>query len=122
MKTVSKQFIVLINQAPIGCRSGQNAVDAILAISIFDQPVAVIFTEDGVYQLFTGQSIEKSGPKEYRHQFQDLATYGVENLYMDSDSAKQRGIDESDLLLKPDWVDHHQISRILLESSHILTF
>lgn len=122
MKTTSKHFTVLVNQAPFGCRSGQNAVEAILAISIFEQPVAVIFTEDGIYQLITRQNTEKSGLKEYRQQFLDLTSYGVERLYLDSDSARQRGIDGSDLLLEPEWVDHHQITKILQESSHILTF
>jgi tRNA 2-thiouridine synthesizing protein C len=122
MSQNNKRLTFVITRAAYGSSLGQNALEAILATSVFDQPVTVIFTEDGIYQLIARGNTEKLRLKDYRRNFLELPSYGVEKIYIDETSALQRGIAKDDLLPVAEWVDQDQLTALLSNTDHILTF
>jgi len=117
-----RRIAVLITRAAYGSNLSKGALEATLAASIFDQDLSVVFTEDGVYQLLVGEAAETLGLANYRVQLADLPDYGIDKIYIDSESASQRGISPQDVLSVADWISHTQISEIFNRSDHILSF
>lgn len=77
----------------------QEKLDVVLTAAAFDQQVALLFLDDGVFQLKKGQKPEKQGLKDTASIFNALEIYDVNELYMEAESLQERGLKPSDLSL-----------------------
>ena len=118
MKTIT----FVLTRPAYGSGLNSDAVDAILATSIFDQKINIIFTLDGVYQLSPLQQTDEILIKDYRKGFKALSIYGIENIYVDQESALARGIDKEKCAIDSQWITADEIQNIFTESDHILSF
>ena len=77
----------------------QEKLDIILTTAAFDQQVALLFLDDGVFQLKKGQHPEKHGLKETATIFKALEIYDVNDLFIEVESLQERGLKFDDLNL-----------------------
>ena len=77
----------------------QEQLDVILTAAAFDQHVALLFLDDGVFQLKKGQQPEKQGLKDTASIFNALEIYDVKDLYTEIESLQDRGLKPGDLTL-----------------------
>lgn len=77
----------------------QEKLDVILTSAAFDQYVALLFLDDGVFQLKTGQQPEKQGLKDTASIYNALEIYDVNELYTEVESLQERGLKPVDLSL-----------------------
>ncbi len=77
----------------------QEKLDVILTAAAFDQKVALLFLDDGVFQLKKGQQPEKQGLKDTVSIFNALEIYDVNDLYIEVESLQERGLKPGDLNL-----------------------
>jgi len=77
----------------------QEKLDVILTAAAFDQKVALLFLDDGVFQLKKGQQPEKQGLKDTAAIFNALEIYDVNDLYTEVESLQERGLKPGDLSL-----------------------
>jgi len=77
----------------------QERLDVILTAAAFDQKVALLFLDDGVFQLKKGQQPEKQGLKDTASIFNALEIYDVNDLYTEVESLQERGLKPGDLSL-----------------------
>ncbi len=77
----------------------QEKLDVILTAAAFDQHVALLFLDDGVFQLKKGQQPEKQGLKDTASIFNALEIYDVKDLYTEIESLQDRGLKPGDLTL-----------------------
>ena len=77
----------------------QERLDVILTVAAFDQQVALLFLDDGVFQLKQGQQPEKQGLKDTASIFNALEIYDVKDLYVEIESLQERGLKPGDLTL-----------------------
>ena len=77
----------------------QEQLDVILTAAAFDQHVALLFLDDGVFQLKKGQHPEKQGLKDTSSIFNALEIYDVKDLYTEIESLQDRGLKPGDLTL-----------------------
>ena len=77
----------------------QEMLDSILTTAAFDQKVSILFLDDGVFQLKSGQHPEKAGMKDTAAIFNSLEIYDVEDLYAEVESLQERGLKPGNLCL-----------------------
>lgn len=92
-------MLFLFRQAPYAGSHALEAIDAALVAGVFDQQVAVLFRDDGVWQLLEGQDGSILGGKTVSKVASVLPEYGIESLYVCTESLSRRGITVEDLVL-----------------------
>ena len=78
----------------------QEKLDIILTAAAFDQQVALLFLDDGVFQLKKGQQPEKIGLKDTAAIFNSLEIYDVNEIYTEVESLQERGLKPGNLSLQ----------------------
>jgi len=77
----------------------QEQLDIILTTAAFDQHVALLFLDDGVFQLKKNQQPEKLELKDTLSFFNALEMYDVHDLFTEVESLQDRGLTSGDLSL-----------------------
>jgi len=136
MSETVKKFLYLNRKAPYGTIYAWESLEVVLIGAAFDQEVRLMFLDDGVYQLTTGQDTDGIGMKNFSPTYRTLGDYEVKNIYVDKDSLAARGLTPDDLVQIPweDWeteeeienivevVDAARVSEIMEESDVIFSF
>ena len=118
----SKNTLVITRHAPYSMGIAKAALDTVLAMAAFDQPVSILFQGEGVLQLLPNQGAGNAGMKSLLRQITSLALYEVEHVYVDSASAERFAVDLSTCPIDVRSVRHQQIRDLLLEHDTVLGF
>ena len=94
-----KKILYLLRQSPYSGSRAVEAIESALVAGVFDQDVSVLFKDDGVYQLLSGQDGARLGNRTVSNVAAALPEYGVERLYVCEDSLAQRLLTAADLVL-----------------------
>ena len=85
--------ILLVQQsAPYGSSHAKEALDIALTAATFEQDISILFTGDACYQLMSNQFPEHIDQKNISQMLKALPIYGLEEILVDEDSLKCRGI------------------------------
>ena len=136
MSEIVKKFLYLNRKAPYGTIYAWESLEVVLIGAAFDQEVRVMFVDDGVYQLTTGQDTSEVGMKNFSPTYRTLGDYEVKSVYVDRDSLEARGLTQDDLvaIAWEDWeteeeienivevVDAARISELMEESDVVFSF
>ena len=136
MSEVVKKFMYLNRKAPYGTIYAWESLEVVLIGAAFDQEVRLMFVDDGVYQLTTGQDTKGMGMKNFSPTYRTLGDYEVKSIYVDKDSLEARGLTQDDLvaIAWEDWeteeeienivevVDAARVSELMEESDVIFSF
>jgi len=136
MSETVKKFLYLNRKAPYGTIYAWESLEVVLIGAAFNQEVRLMFPDDGVYQLTTGQDTAGIGMKNFSPTYRTLGDYEVKNIYVDKDSLAARGLTPDDLVQIPweDWeteeeienivevVDAARVSQLMEESDVIFSF
>jgi len=97
----------------------QEQLDVILTTAAFDQHVALLFLDDGVFQLMKGQHPEKQGLKDTSSIFDALKIYDINDFFAEVESLQERGLKPSNLSLTVQKYYRKDIND-LMQKYHIL--
>jgi len=136
MSETVKKFLYLNRKAPYGTIYAWESLEVVLIGAAFDQEVRLMFVDDGVYQLTTGQDTTEIGMKNFSPTYRTLGDYEVKSIYVDRDSLQARGLTQDDLvqIAWEDWeteeeienivevVDAARVSELMEESDVIFSF
>jgi tRNA 2-thiouridine synthesizing protein C len=98
---MAKSLLLISRQAPWSGPDAREALDIALAGGAFDLPVAMLFMDDGVFQLATAQKAGQVQQKDLIANLQALSMFGVEDLFACSTSLSQRGMQPTGLNVEP---------------------
>jgi len=115
-KPIKSRITFISRSAPYGSNRANLCLDLALACAVFEQGVNYVFLDDGIYQLLKGQDGAAIQNKTLGNALETLALYGIENVYADQQSLKQRSIDIADLLPGIQSIESDAVSK-LIESS-----
>ncbi len=93
----TKKFVYVNRKAPYGTVYALESLEVVLIGAAFEQEVQLLFIDDGVYQLTKGQSTEGVGMKNFSKTYAALGDYDVNQIYVDEQSLKDRGLTMDDL-------------------------
>ena len=91
----------------------QETQDQMLTTAAFDQTVSVLFVDDGVLQLKTGQNPQQMGVKNTAAIFQVLELYEIKNLFVEAESLTSRGLTVNELILPVQLISRAEVNTLL---------
>lgn len=114
------RILYIAARAPYSNDTAQELLDALLVSAAFGAEVSVLFQDEGVWQLHSGQDGSLLGRPSLGAQLQALPLYDVEQLYVDADSLHARGLASADLLLPVDLLQGAQLAALLAACDQVI--
>ncbi|MDO7896086.1 sulfurtransferase complex subunit TusC [Pseudomonas citrulli] len=119
---MAKSLLLISRQAPWSGPGAREALDIVLAGGAFDLPIGLLFLDDGVFQLLVGQEARAVQQKDLSANLQALPLFGVEDLFVCADSARDRGVATDALALDAMTVlDATQIAALIDRYDQVIT-
>jgi tRNA 2-thiouridine synthesizing protein C len=116
----ARRLLFLVGRPPYGGIQAQESLDLILSAAAFDQHVAVLFLDDGVWQLLADQRPPQPGPRQLGSQFGLLETYGVEQVWAERESLAERGLTSAKLVLPVGEVPRGELRDLIAEFDFVI--
>lgn len=108
-----KSTLIISRQAPFSGPSAREALDIALAGGAFDLPLAMLFLDDGVFQLVAGTQAAQLEQKDLAANLQALPLFGIDDLFASAHSLSERSLDSSTLQLPVSVLSDAEIVRLL---------
>lgn len=118
MKTTTT--LMLMRSAPYADYSAREGLDAALAFAAFDRPMALLFLDDGVFQLCGGQ--QPATGKCQEKMLSALPIYGIEDIFVHETSLQVRGLTLEDLSLPITPLSDKACGQLIAQARHTLSF
>jgi len=115
-----KTITVISKSSPGGNDRAQTLMELVLALGVFEQNLNLIFYADGVYQLLDDQDSALLDRKNHAGSIQALDLYGIDKVFIDSDSLHTRGLTEEQLTLPATLISPKEISALLAKASIVI--
>lgn len=122
MSDSKKSFLIINRKAPYGSSAARDALDVALTISVFEQPLSLLFSDDGVLQLLPEHNAAAIGQKNLSANLAMLEMYDIDQLYVCSRALEQRGIRPSDIKLNITLLDQNGIATLIKQQDQVLSF
>ncbi|MGB5224613.1 MAG: sulfurtransferase complex subunit TusC [Arenicellales bacterium] len=94
---MAKKFMFVNRRAPYGTVYALESLEVVLISAAFEQEVALVFMDDGVYELTKGQKTDGIGMKNFSPTYSALGDYEIKNIYIEKESLEERGLTLDDL-------------------------
>ena len=95
----AKHILYLLRKSPYSSSNAVEALESALVAGVFEQNVAVLFKDDGVWQLLDGQKGAVIERRTVGKVLQALPQYDVDQLFVCEVSLNERGLQLEDLAL-----------------------
>ena len=117
----NKQTISLIaRRAPYGSDGARQTLDIAFAAAVFEQPLNYIFIGDGVFQLVAGQNSVEISSKPQGAALETLELYGINEVFVHSESLLNRGLTESHLVCSANLIEDCALKQLIAESTYVI--
>ncbi len=117
-----KKFMFVNRTAPYGSVYALESLEVVLISAAFDQDVALVFLDDGVFQLKKGQQTKGIETKNFSPAYRALADYDVEKLYVEQESLAARGLTAADLIVDVTVLPSRELGALMDEQDVVLSF
>ncbi len=115
-----KSLLVISRAAPWSGPGARETLDIALSGGAFDIPVSLLWLDDGVYQLVSGQQPHQLEQKDLQANIAALPLFGVEQLYVCGRSLQARGLTQQQLLPEVRVVDQAGLAAVLASHDQVL--
>jgi len=117
-----KSLLMVSCSAPWAGRGAREALEIVLSAAAFDLPTALLFLDDGVFQLVDGQKPSTLQQKDLAANLKALPIFGIEHCYGAQSSLLERGLKESQCnYLALQWLDDTGITELFSRYDEIIT-
>jgi tRNA 2-thiouridine synthesizing protein C len=111
--SAGKRFLFMLRRPPQAGFRVRETLDMVLTSAAFDQPVTLLFLDDGVYQLKRGQRPEAAGLPPVAPLFDALALYDVQAVLVERESLAERNLSENDLVIPVELIGRADIPALI---------
>ncbi|MCQ2029987.1 sulfurtransferase complex subunit TusC [Stutzerimonas zhaodongensis] len=118
---MARSMLIITRQAPWAGPSAREALDIVLAGGAFELPLALLFLDDGVFQLAPEQQAARLQQKDLTANLQALPMFGVDSLFAAKRSLSERGLDEATLSLEVEVLGDADLSALINRYDHVIT-
>ncbi|RTE67773.1 sulfurtransferase complex subunit TusC [Amphritea opalescens] len=122
MSDTKKSFLIINRKAPYGSSAARDALDVALTISVFEQPLSLLFMDDAVLQLLPDHQATLIGQKNLSANLSMLEMYDIDQLYVCQQALSLRGIRPDDITLNITLLDSQGIASLIKQQDHVLSF
>ncbi|HVL01862.1 MAG TPA: sulfurtransferase complex subunit TusC [Dongiaceae bacterium] len=117
-----KSVLFINRQPPHSSLATREALDAALATAAFGVDTALLFLDDGVFQLRRQQQPAAAQLKATAPIFESLDLYGIEQRFVCAESLRLRGLSTDDLIIPVQPLDADGVRALLTRFDHLLSF
>ena len=117
-----RSLLLVFRRAPYGGSSARAGLDFALAAAAFEQPVSLLFMDEGVWLLQPGQDAAAIGARSIEKTLASLPLYDIESLYVDAESALRHGLDPAGLPGKPRAVAGERLAEFTAGFDQVVVF
>ncbi|MCQ4256390.1 sulfurtransferase complex subunit TusC [Stutzerimonas stutzeri] len=118
---MARSMLIITRQSPWSGPCAREALDIVLAGGAFDLPLALLFLDDGVFQLAPAQQPARLQQKDLTANLQALPMFGVDSLFAAKRSLTERGLDEAKLSLSVELLDDDGLRTLINRYDHVIT-
>lgn len=118
---MAKSLLIICRQAPWSGPGAREALDIALAGGAFDLPLAMLFLDDGVFQLLPAQQAGAVQQKDITANLQALPLFGVEALYASARSLEERGLSGQALSPASEILDDAALTVLIAQYDQVIT-
>lgn len=118
---MAQSLLLISRQAPWSGPGAREALDIALAGGAFDLPLALLFLDDGVFQLRKDQQAVLLQQKDLTANLQALPLFGIEELYVCQRSLGERGLAAESLGLPVQILDDEALRALLERFDQMMT-
>ena len=115
-----KKLLFVIRHSPYGSLLARESLDAILAASVYEQALSVLFLDDGVFQLARQQTTLEQ--KNISKLLSAFSLYGIDEVFICQSSLKQRGLNITTLCLGVKLLNSDEIRCLMRQQDQLISF
>ena len=115
-----KKFLFILNRPPYQGAQTRESLDQLMVVAAFEQPVAVLFVDDAVFQLSSNQTSEAIQSPNIGKILQALPLYDINQLFVEQESLIERGLTVDDLLFPVETIQRDQFSALLNQYHQVI--
>ncbi|HEY7772441.1 MAG TPA: sulfurtransferase complex subunit TusC [Marinagarivorans sp.] len=115
-------LLFIFRHSPYGSSLGREGLEAALAAGAFEQNMAILFLDEGVWQLLDNQAAEHIARKNHQKMAKALPLFGIDKLYCSADHLHQRALEAEALAMTCQPLDNSQIKQLMANAKNILSF
>lgn len=120
---MNKKLLLISRHPPYGNSLAKDAIDVALAASIYDQDIAILFMDDGVFQLIKNQDSQAIEQKSLAAMLTSLSLYGIDKVYIHKEALEQRQLTRDDIALdNVELLSNQDVGHLLNQQDHLLSF
>jgi len=116
-----KSLLIVSRSAPWTTSTAREALDIALSAAAFDLQAALLFLDDGVFQLLAGQQASRLEQKDLSANLKALPLFGIEQCYGAKSSLIERGLQDSLLNLELQWLDDKEVTELFAQYDEVIT-
>ena len=116
-----KKLLFIVRRGPYGNLLARESLDAILAASVYEQALSVLFLDDGVFQLVTPQTTA-SKQKNISKLLSAFPLYDINELFICQSSLKQRNLDTTALCLNVKPLNSDEVKHLMKQQDQLISF
>ena len=117
-----KKLLFIIRHSPYGNLLARESLDAVLATSVYEQALSVLFLDDGVFQLLTQQTTESNTQKNISKLLSAFPLYDINTVFVCQSSLRQRGLDTTALCLAAQPLNSDEIQTFMKQQDQLICF
>ena len=121
-KSSKKSVLFILSKPPYQGLSAKEALDAVLAASIYDVPMGVVFLDDGVFQLMPDQDTSQIEIRSLEKPLSALELYGIERLFVHEPSLSQRGGALESIKLSVTPITDQELTELMAQYECLINF
>lgn len=114
-----KTYLIIMQQNPYKNSLAIEGLEFALALSAFNQPVALLFKNDGVIQLLKKQEPANIVCKDFTKIYAGIHLFGLEEIYVDQ--ACMQNYLLTDLTLQPKIIAPEEITELTKKYDVVIT-
>ena len=118
---MAKSLLLICRQSPWAGPSAREALYIALAGGAFELPLALLFLDDGVFQLVADQNPSALEQKDLQANLRALPLFGVDQLYICQRSLAERGLSADSLVLPAQPLDEAGLRAQIAEHDQSVT-
>ena len=116
-----KRLLFVIRRSPYGNLLARESLDAILAASVYEQALSVLFLDDGVFQL-TAQQMTTPEQKNISKLLSAFPLYDINEVFVCQSSLKQRNLDTNSLCIAVKPLNNDEVNHLLRQQDQLISF
>lgn len=118
---MAKSMLLISRHSPWSGTCARETLDIALAGGAFDLPTAMLFLDDGVFQLAAQQNPVVLQQKDLGANLQALPLFGVDEIYVCGESLVRRGLDTDSLALPAQALDAAALAALVDRYDLVIT-